>query len=81
MKYVPDWFVRKQQIGRWDDDDELIKLYDDYNKRKDQKAQVKKELIYIDWLRSRWWNWCIPEDKERRDRKIVEVVVFDHLIC
>ena len=78
---MPDWFVRKQQIGRWDDDDELIKLYDDYNKRKDQKAQVKKELIYIDWLRSRWWNWCIPEDKERRDRKIVEVVVFDHLIC
>ena len=80
MKYVPDWFVREQQIGRWDDD-ELIKWYDDYNKRKDQKAQVKKELIYIDWLRSRWWNWCIPEDKERRDRKIVEVVVFDHLIC
>ena len=77
---MPDWFVRKQQIGRWDDD-ELIKLYGDYNKRKDQKAQVKKELIYIDWLRSRWWNWCIPEDKERRDRKIVEVVVFDHLIC
>ena len=64
MKYVPDWFVREQQIGRWDDD-ELIKWYDDYNKRKDQKAQVKKELICIDWHRSRWWNWCVPEDKER----------------
>ena len=33
LKHVPDWFVKEQHIGSWDDD-ELIKWYDDYKKRK-----------------------------------------------
>ena len=45
VEYVSDWFVREQQIRPWyyncGDDDELIKWYDDYDKRKAQKAKIK----------------------------------------
>ena len=49
LEDVPDWFVREQQIGLWDDDyhDELIKWYEGYQKRKAQRAQIKKELMPI----------------------------------
>ena len=44
LEYVPDWFVTQVQIGLWHDDDywhhddKLIKWYESYQKRKDQKA-------------------------------------------
>ena len=44
LEYVPDWFVTQVQIGLWHDDDywhhddKLIKWYEGYQKRKDQKA-------------------------------------------
>ena len=46
LENVPDCFVREQEIGPWDDDyhDELIKWYKGYQKRKTQKAQVKKRI-------------------------------------
>ena len=47
LEYVPDWFVTQQQIKIWRnddaycDDDELIKWYNGYQKRKAQKAKIK----------------------------------------
>ena len=48
----------KRWDGTWNNDyycngDELVESYDDYQKRKAQKAQIKKELIRIAWLPSR----------------------------
>ena len=42
---VPDWFVTQQQLKLWHDhcnNNRLIKWYEDYQKRKAQKASVKK---------------------------------------
>ena len=75
LKYVLDWFVTHQQIKTWHDnddycnDDQLIKWYDGYRKRKAQKTQIKEELMSIAWHLSRWWDWFIPEDEKKR-RKI-----------
>ena len=27
----------------------------------------------IAWHPSRWWDWCVPEDKKKKDRKIVGI--------
>ena len=55
LQFVPDCFLSSQQIKKWDDDDEycdddeLIKCYDGYQKRKAQKAKIKEELMPIAW--------------------------------
>ena len=59
LRFVPDWFVTHQQIDVWYDDDyvyndnEMIRWYDGYKKRKFQKAQIKKELMTNAWHPSR----------------------------
>ena len=76
LKYVPDWFVTHQQMKIWCDDDEycnydkLIEWYKGYQKRKAQKAQIRKELMPIAWHPSRCWNWCIPEDEKKETEKL-----------
>ena len=77
LEYVPDWFLTHQKIlqvmkliiGRRcmfpHNDDDLIKWYEGYKKRKAQKAQIKDELMPITWHPSRWWNWCVPEDEKK----------------
>ena len=46
LPFVSDWFVTQQQIDIWYDDDyvyndnEMIKWYDGYKKRKAQKASI-----------------------------------------
>ena len=56
--YVPDWFITQQQLKLWhddkqiwhdDDNNEFIKWYEDYEKRKAQKAKIKEELLPIAW--------------------------------
>ena len=55
LECVPDWFVTQQQVKLWDydddfcDDDEIIKWYKDYQKRKAQKAKIQEELMRITW--------------------------------
>ena len=51
--------------GPWGYDDKLIEWYEGYQKRKAQKAQIKKELMPIAWHPSRWWDWCVPEDEKK----------------
>ena len=77
---VPKWFVTQQQVKLWhddddfydddDDDDELVEWYDGRQKRKAQKAQLKKELMLIAWHPSRWWDWCFPEDEKKQTEKL-----------
>ena len=65
LKYVPDWFVRKQQIGPWDDD-VIIKWYDGYKKCKAQKTKIKEELLPIAWHPDPVMDWCMREDEKER---------------
>ena len=76
LQFIPGWFVTQQQIDLWYDDecqyydDELIKWYKGYQKRKDQKAKIKKELLPIAWhpfyplLGIGMMDWCTSEDKK-----------------
>ena len=74
LKFVPDWFVMQELIKIWHDhcgdDGKLIEWYEGYKKRKDQKAQIKKELMRIAWHPSRWWDWCVPEDQKKETVKL-----------
>ena len=71
LQFVPDWFVTKEQIDIWYDDDyvyndnEMIKWYDGYQKRKAQKAKIKEELLLIAWHSDRVKDWCMSEDEKR----------------
>ena len=53
LQYFPDWFVTQGQVRKlrdddnYCDDDEIIERYDDYKKRKAQKAEIKEELMSI----------------------------------
>ena len=38
--------------------------------RKAQKAKIKEELLHIAWYPSRWWDWCILEDKKKETEKL-----------
>ena len=55
LEFVPDWFVTQQQLKIWHDDndysndDQLIEWYGGCQKRKVQKARIKKELLPIAW--------------------------------
>ena len=50
FQYVPNWFVTKQQVKLWhdndDDDHESIDWCEDHQKRKTEKAQIKKVNAY-----------------------------------
>ena len=71
LQFVPDWFVTQQQVKLWHDDndccndDGVIGWYNDHQKSKAQKAQIKKELIPIARHPSRWCDWCVPEDEKK----------------
>ena len=81
LKYFPDWFVTHQQIkirhdnGDYCNNDELIKWYKGYQKRKAQKASIKEELLPIALHPSRYRDWCMSKDKKKRSRKIVGINV------
>ena len=67
-------FVTQKQVDLWDDD-KIFKRYkaewyEGYKKRKAQKAQIKKELMPIAWHPSRWWDWCITKDEEKKTEKL-----------
>ena len=84
LKDVPDWFVKREWIDMqcneyydddndkhsWQDKYNIFEWRDDYKKQKVQKASIKEELMPIAWHPSRWWDWCIPEDEKKRQKKI-----------
>ena len=71
LQFVPDVFVTQQQIDKWYDNDyvyddnEMIEWYEDYKKRKAQKAKIKEELLPIAWYPDREKDWCMPGDGKR----------------
>ena len=32
--------------------------------------QIDKELLYVGWHPSRWWDWSIPEDDKKETEKL-----------
>ena len=76
LEYVPDYFVTQQQVKLWHDnayycnDNGLIKWCKGYHERKAQKAKIKKQLMPIAWHPSRYWDWCVPEDKKEETEKL-----------
>ena len=72
LEYVPDWFVRQEQIDLWLDDyydDDyydygMIEWYDGYKKRKAQKAKIKEELMPIAWHPDRVMDWRVSGDEK-----------------
>ena len=53
-----------------DNEGEFFKWYDGYRARKAQKASLKEELLPIAWYPSRYWDWCMSEDKKRETEKL-----------
>ena len=51
-------------------DNNIVVWCDGHQKHKDQKAQIKKELMCIAWHPSRWWDWCVPEDDKKETKKL-----------
>ena len=85
LQFIPDWFVTTEGTDMWcddyydgkdkfieftDDEDNFIEWYDGYKKRKAQKASIKEELLPIAWHPSRYWDWCMPEDKKKETEKL-----------
>ena len=57
----------------WDDDNDGNKFFewcDGYQKRKAQKASIKKELMPITQHPSRYWDWCMSEDEKNKTEKL-----------
>ena len=73
LQFVPDWFVTREWVYMWYDDideNNFLKWYEGYKKRKAQKASKKEELLPIAWHPSRWWDWCSPEDEKKETEKL-----------
>ena len=72
LEYVPDWFVRQEQIDLWHDDyydDDyydygMTEWYNGYKKRKAQKAKIKEELMPIAWHPDRVMDWRVSGDEK-----------------
>ena len=71
---VPDSFVTQKKVKIWHKDDhycndsEMVERYDEYKKRKAQKAQIKEELMPIAWHPTRMQDWCMTEDEKKRNK-------------
>ena len=76
LRFVPDWFVTFKKLNLWYDDNyvyndnEMIKWYERYKRRKAQKASIKEELLPITLHPSRWWDWCMSEDEKEETEKL-----------
>ena len=70
LEHVPDWLVTQGQIDLWQDDDYwdgddgIIRWYECYQKRKAQKALIKKELLPITWHPDRVKDCCMLEGEK-----------------
>ena len=70
LHFVLDQFVTQQQIDIWYGDDnvyndnDMIKWYHEYQKRKAQKAKRKYDLVPIAWYPDRVMDWCMSEDEK-----------------
>ena len=74
LENVPDWLMTQGQVkirhgdNGYCNDNELIKWYQGYEKRKTQEAQIEKELMHITCHSSRWSDWCMSEDEKKQTK-------------
>ena len=70
LQFVRDWFITQKQIDTWYDDNyvyndnNMIRWYDGYKKRKAQKVSIKEELMPIAQHPDRVMDWCMSEDEK-----------------
>ena len=57
---------------KYDDDDpeaiihvRLVSLYNKCKQRKSFENYRSKVLVPVPWHPTSWWDWCMPEDKEK----------------
>ena len=36
-----------------------------FEKRKELKKELSEELMLVAWHSSRWWDWCMSEEKKK----------------
>ena len=71
LRDVTDWIITQQQLNIWCDgdnhrnDDERIKWYKRYQKRRAQKASIKEQILSFAWDPERYWDWCMSEDEKQ----------------
>ena len=85
LQFVPDWFVTREGVDVWHDDnydddsdhwdndnneDKFFEWYHGYIKRKAERAKIKEELFPITWHPSRYWDWCMSEDGKKETEKL-----------
>ena len=85
LQFVPDWFVTKKWMWMWyddyydddgdhwnndDDEDNFLEWYDGYKKRKTEKTSIKEGLLPIAWHPSRYWDWCMSENKKKETEQL-----------
>ena len=52
--------------------DEVVGWYNSHKQRKIWINKAYKEMLPVAWYPSHYWDWCMPEDEKKRDRKVVE---------
>ena len=71
LKVVPDWFVTREGLYMWHDedywyhDDEITEWYDGYKKRKAQKARIKTKLMRVARHPDCVMDWGMSEEEKR----------------
>ena len=46
-----------------------VRLFAWHNRLKQRKApkkEISKELMSVAWHLTRWWDWCVPDDKRKK---------------
>ena len=61
--YYDDYWVNNDGVIKWHNEES-------HQKRKTQKASIKKELMRIAWHPSRYWDWCMSEDEKQETEKL-----------
>ena len=68
LENVPDWLMGEQH-GMMIIMMNLLSGTKAIKNVRPRKHKLKKLLMRISWHPSRWWDWYVPEDKKKRQKK------------
>ena len=70
MQYVPDYFVKQQQLRHfYDGDDKFfsrLKWYEGSQKTEGSKSKNKRQTLTC--CLEQWWDWCVTEDEKKKQK-------------
>ena len=72
--------MTQEQVKLWHgdynycNDNKIVEWYDEYKKRKVQKAEIKEELMSIVWHPVRMQDWCMTEGGENHVMSLKYIV-------